>query len=89
MLLVPECTGFVRRMPRNVEIKARVHDICKIKKLAKELSKSEAKLIEQQDTFFNAPNGRLKLRELKVCDELLIFRIKLKSCAADFIFAPY
>ena len=53
-------------MPRNVEIKAVVLDINKIKQLAYQLSQSDGRLIEQEDTFFNAPNGRLKLRELKV-----------------------
>lgn len=54
------------KMPRNIEIKARVKDLEKIKNLAKSLSGSSGVLIEQEDTFFNAPNGRLKLRELKV-----------------------
>ena len=53
-------------MPRNVEIKARVADIKLLKNLAEKLSGSGGTQIDQEDTFFNAPNGRLKLRELKV-----------------------
>ncbi|CAH4035893.1 adenylate cyclase CyaB [Pieris brassicae] len=47
---------------RNVEIKARVDDIKRICELAEELSGGTFKLIEQDDTFYNVPNGRLKLR---------------------------
>ena len=54
------------KMPRNVEIKARIRDFDRLLNLAKQLSNSSGTLIEQEDTFFNAPNGRLKLRELKV-----------------------
>ena len=53
-------------MPRNVEIKAVVRDLTSIIKAAKALSGSDATIIEQEDTFFFAPNGRLKLRQLKV-----------------------
>ena len=53
-------------MPRNVEIKAVVRDVTSIVKQARLLSGSDATVIEQEDTFFFAPNGRLKLRELKV-----------------------
>ena len=53
-------------MPRNVEIKARVSDPEKLKNLATTLSDSEGTIIIQSDTFFNSPNGRLKLREIKV-----------------------
>ena len=53
-------------MPANVEIKARVQDIEKLKEKATKLSKSEGQLIVQEDTFFKSNNGRLKLRQLKV-----------------------
>ena len=54
-------------MPSNVEIKARVSDIKTLHNKAAELSNSSGTLIVQEDTFFNVPQGRLKLRELKVC----------------------
>ena len=53
-------------MPRNVEIKARMKDVKKLKVAAKELSGSDGTLIVQEDTFFLAPNGRLKLRQIQV-----------------------
>jgi adenylate cyclase class IV len=53
-------------MPRNVEIKARVENLDEVKQLAKKLSGEDGTLIEQEDTFFNSPQGYLKLREIKV-----------------------
>ncbi|XP_072923021.1 uncharacterized protein [Hemitrygon akajei] len=52
-------------MPKNVEIKAAVHDWNRLVENAKRLSKSEGILIMQEDTFFNVSKGRLKLRNLK------------------------
>jgi len=54
-------------MPSNVEIKARVDDVTKLKSVARELSGTEPTLICQEDVFFNVPAGRLKLRMLQVC----------------------
>lgn len=51
-------------MPRNVEIKARVHDFEGFKAKAEALSDRPATLIEQLDTFYITPRGRLKLRVL-------------------------
>lgn len=53
-------------MPRNVEIKAKVADAEELKAKIRNLAGSEGTLIEQEDTFFNVPNGRLKLRNNKV-----------------------
>ena len=51
-------------MPANIEIKARVADFESLKKAADQLSNSGCQVISQEDTFFNCPAGRLKLREL-------------------------
>jgi predicted adenylyl cyclase CyaB len=51
-------------MPANIEIKARVHDIKRLQQKAEQLSDSPCQVIQQEDTFFNCPNGRIKLREL-------------------------
>ena len=51
-------------MPRNVEIKARVTDADALRRAADALSDGPAELLEQRDTFFAVPRGRLKLREL-------------------------
>ncbi|KAK3701543.1 hypothetical protein QZH41_020531 [Actinostola sp. cb2023] len=60
-------------MPSNVEIKAKVHDLEKLKLKAKELSGEDGTLIKQQDTFFNVPDGRLKLRCLQEKPSQLIY----------------
>ncbi|XP_048578530.1 uncharacterized protein LOC116610603 [Nematostella vectensis] len=51
-------------MPKNVEIKAKIRDLDSIRAKAKELSGEDGTLIEQEDTFFKSPKGRLKLRKL-------------------------
>lgn len=59
-------------MPRNVEIKARVSDPEQLKSVAMALGGGEGTIIVQEDTFFNSPNGRLKLREIKGSKSQLI-----------------
>jgi len=51
-------------MPANIEIKARVRDFADIKSRAEKLSDTPVEVIPQEDTFFNVPQGRLKLRVL-------------------------
>jgi len=51
-------------MPANIEIKARVKDFSSLKVRAESLSDTPLQVIPQEDTFFNVPKGRLKLREL-------------------------
>jgi adenylate cyclase class IV len=50
-------------MLRNVEIKARVPSIDALLPRARALADGDALQIEQDDTFFRVPHGRLKLRE--------------------------
>jgi predicted adenylyl cyclase CyaB len=52
-------------MPRNVEIKARLRDAAGVRQRAEELADGPPEVIPQTDTFFHAPHGRLKLRELE------------------------
>ncbi|KAK6192597.1 hypothetical protein SNE40_004041 [Patella caerulea] len=61
------------KMPSNVEIKAKVDDLENMKLKAKEVSGSDGVLIVQEDTFFNATTGRLKLRQLQNESSMLIF----------------
>lgn len=49
-------------MARNIEIKARLADIDATLALARPLADGAPQLIAQDDTFFNATHGRLKLR---------------------------
>lgn len=51
-------------MPANIEIKARVTDFAGLKSRAEGLSDTPVEIIPQEDTFFNVPQGRLKLRLL-------------------------
>ena len=51
-------------MGRNVEIKARLREPAAQRHAAEVLADGPAVLLEQDDTFFEAPQGRLKLRQL-------------------------
>jgi len=51
-------------MAANVEIKAKVDDLQKLKSIAERLGGGPERILEQEDTFFHVPNGRLKLRAL-------------------------
>ncbi|MCG3180139.1 MAG: hypothetical protein BIFFINMI_02494 [Phycisphaerae bacterium] len=50
-------------MPSNVEIKARVRDVARLQRLAEQAASGPPAVLEQEDTFFNVPAGRLKLRD--------------------------
>ena len=49
-------------MKTNIEIKARAYNFVKQKGLAEQIAESPETLINQDDTFFAVPRGRLKLR---------------------------
>jgi len=51
-------------MPANIEIKARVDDFNSLQHKTEQLSDTPCQVIPQEDTFFNCPQGRIKLREL-------------------------
>jgi adenylate cyclase class IV len=50
-------------MPRNIEIKACIDSIEALLPRARALADGDAQLIEQDDSFFEVPHGRLKLRQ--------------------------
>ena len=60
-------------MPANIEIKAHVRDFGAIRRRAEQLSDTAVEVIPQVDTFFNAPQGRLKLRILSENKGQLIY----------------
>ena len=60
-------------MPSNIEIKARVQDFDEIRRRAEDLSDNPVEVIPQEDTFFNTPQGRLKLRRLTKDSGQLIY----------------
>ena len=49
-------------MPTNIEIKARVADLAPIRAAIEPLADGPAEILDQEDIFFAAPDGRLKLR---------------------------
>ncbi|XP_049938099.1 uncharacterized protein LOC126412513 isoform X2 [Schistocerca serialis cubense] len=50
---------------RNVEIKAKVRNLAELISRAEQLSNSKGEVIKQEDTFYNVPRGRLKLRKFE------------------------
>jgi predicted adenylyl cyclase CyaB len=54
-------------MNRNVEIKAKVTDLAAVREVVQGLADSGPIELEQEDTFFVAPHGRLKLRRFVGC----------------------
>jgi predicted adenylyl cyclase CyaB len=60
-------------MARNVEIKAKVSDLPKLRRRVESLADRGPALIEQEDTFFLCPSGRLKLRRFSDGTGELIF----------------
>jgi adenylate cyclase class IV len=49
-------------MPCSIEIKARVPDLQRLRTAVEALSDTPAEVLDQEDVFFQAPQGRLKLR---------------------------
>ncbi len=60
-------------MARNIEIKAKASDFARQRQLAAKLSDHERVTLVQEDTFFQVPEGRLKLREFPDSRAMLIF----------------
>ncbi|MGD0463788.1 MAG: class IV adenylate cyclase [Tepidisphaeraceae bacterium] len=58
---------------RNIEIKARAKDLKETLRLARALSDSPPLALVQEDVFFNAPAGRLKLRTINDESSELIY----------------
>ncbi len=52
----------ITAMPRNIEIKARVDDLDALARKVADIADEGPFVIEQDDTFFQCPSGRLKLR---------------------------
>uniref|UniRef100_A0A2C9M9K6 CYTH domain-containing protein n=1 Tax=Biomphalaria glabrata TaxID=6526 RepID=A0A2C9M9K6_BIOGL len=75
-------------MPRNVEIKARVSNLKEMTDKAQVLANDVGTVIQQEDTFFKVPNGRLKLRKLDtVLSAALGVRGTVKKSRQLIIFA--
>ncbi len=59
-------------MGKNIEIKARCHDLNKAVEALEKASIARKAILQQTDTFYNTPKGRLKLRELGTGESFLI-----------------
>ena len=78
-------------MPSNVEIKARAADFKRQSSLAASLSDAPPVVIEQMDTFFACPSGRLKLRRFADgAAELIAYRRADDTGPkqSDYVIAP-
>ncbi len=60
-------------MARNIEIKARVGNLDRLRQRIAAVATSGPETLEQRDTFFAVPKGRLKLREFGNGSAELIF----------------
>jgi predicted adenylyl cyclase CyaB len=60
-------------MSRNVEIKARVADLAALTRRVEAIADQGPTIIDQEDTFFNSPSDRLKLRTFSDSKGELIF----------------
>lgn len=60
-------------MPRNVEVKARVADLVGVEARVRTIAEQGPVEVDETDTFFACPNGRLKLREFTPTRGELIF----------------
>ncbi len=49
---------------RNVELKARLHNLAAARQIARQLATDAAGVQLQVDTYFVCPHGRMKLREI-------------------------
>ncbi len=78
-------------MARNIEIKARIHNVEMLLPHARALADGEPELIEQDDSFFRAASGRLKLREFADGSAELIHYHRIdapEARASDYVRVP-
>lgn len=60
-------------MKSNIEIKAKITDLQEIKKSIEQLCSSDPTVLNQRDIYYDAKNGRLKLRTFSVNEGELIY----------------
>ena len=78
-------------MARNIEIKARIDSVDALLPRAQALAGAEPTLIEQDDSFFHVPQGRLKLRQFADGSAELIHYHRpdtAESKASDYVRVP-
>ncbi len=78
-------------MPRNIELKARVASLEAARQTAQRLTTRRLGILHQVDTYFNAPRGRLKLRQIELQPAELIAYSRSDAAAArvsDYTIVP-
>jgi len=78
-------------MPRNIEIKARIGSVEALLPVARALADGEPELIEQDDSFFTVPHGRLKLRQFADGSAVLVHYHRAdgtEARASDYVLVP-
>lgn len=78
-------------MARNIEIKARIASVEALLPVALALADGEPENIEQDDTFFTVPHGRLKLREFADGSAVLVHYHRAdgtEARASDYVLVP-
>jgi len=78
-------------MARNIEIKARISSVDALLPVVRAVAGGQAELIEQDDSFFVVPSGRLKLRQFADGSAELIHYHRPDSAAAkasDYVRTP-
>jgi adenylate cyclase class IV len=78
-------------VPRNIEIKARIDSVEALLPRARALADGDAVPIEQDDSFFTVPHGRLKLRQFADGSAELIHYQRADSAdakASDYVRVP-
>jgi predicted adenylyl cyclase CyaB len=76
---------------RNIELKARCGDLSAARQTALAMGARDAGLLIQTDTYFNVPNGRLKLREIQSDHAELIWYSRpnqLEPRPSDYVVVP-
>lgn len=78
-------------MPSNIEIKARVSDLGTLRSLVESFCDRAVEVLDQEDIFFAAPAGRLKLRILGRQRAELIYYQRLDAAGpkpSHYLIAP-
>ena len=78
-------------MPRNIEIKARITSVEALLPRAQALAGTAPQWLQQDDSFFQVPHGRLKLREFADGSAELIHYHRADSAeakASDYVRVP-
>ena len=76
---------------RNIEIKARCNDLKRARQHAEAIGAKFVGVLNQIDTYFHVPNGRLKLRQINSDQTELIWYARSDAAgalASDYYVAP-